>query len=511
MDDKEINSRETLKMNSKKQCHQDHVLKLQKSTNISAKCTADIQVTPRSEAANCIKNQHTVKITLPKNFSLQLKSSFLMMIEKDMKISVHNPKSFDQEAPFWIGAKCEGKIDHPTSSIFGGPADEKAIEAPKSLIGGLKLSTTSKKLFGGSSTASLITPSLFGGFTASTTTSATPSLFGEATSGSGESSAPAAVFGTSSTIFGSEPTEVSTTNIFVSTTTAATPSVFGQAATGSDAASATLEVQQSSSNVEKQEIIHKIMSPPKESEVLTGSKKTLEVTSTEDAKPLFLSETHLFFSRAFKPTGPWRVSLPESSCNESYKIQQIDEEISEFGSIAQSTLISNSIGIAYVTMKPNLCTKSVKIYNMKKKIGSVKLTRKTNTRDTTSCRARYELVTCTKVTFGIGESKHVYCELPKNLIVNKPICVTEYHGVNINPYLLFLSVLAKDSTYHRIVLMTGQSFQFKNNHNTPITIEAGQKIAYADCCHGHYEDSFCFNSENVSHPIFSTQTPVIGQ
>ena len=97
-----------------------------------------------------------------------------MMIEKDMKITVHNPKSFDQEAPFWIGAKCEGKIDHPTSSIFGCPADEKAIEAPKSIIGGLKLSTTSKNLFGGSSTASLITPSLFGGFTGSSTTAASP-------------------------------------------------------------------------------------------------------------------------------------------------------------------------------------------------------------------------------------------------------------------------------------------------------------------------------------------------
>ena len=35
-----------------------------------------------------------------------------MIIEKDMKLTVHNPKSFAQEAPFWIPAKCQGKIDH---------------------------------------------------------------------------------------------------------------------------------------------------------------------------------------------------------------------------------------------------------------------------------------------------------------------------------------------------------------------------------------------------------------
>ena len=50
---------------------------------------------------------------MPQNFSLQLKSS-LMIIEKDMKLTVHNPKSFAQEAPFWIPAKCQGKIDHST-------------------------------------------------------------------------------------------------------------------------------------------------------------------------------------------------------------------------------------------------------------------------------------------------------------------------------------------------------------------------------------------------------------
>ena len=47
---------------------------------------------------------------MPQNFSLQLKSN-LMIIEKDMKLTVHNPKSFAQEAPFWIQAKCQGKID----------------------------------------------------------------------------------------------------------------------------------------------------------------------------------------------------------------------------------------------------------------------------------------------------------------------------------------------------------------------------------------------------------------
>ena len=115
-----------------------------------------------------------------------------------------------------------GSAPPVASSIFGGgpptvtsstdPADKKAVEAPKSIFGGLNLSTTSNSLFGGSSTASSTTPSLFGGFTASTTTTASPSIFGQAATG--DSSAPAAVFGTPSTIFGSKPSEASTTNIF---------------------------------------------------------------------------------------------------------------------------------------------------------------------------------------------------------------------------------------------------------------------------------------------------------
>ena len=122
-----------------------------------------------------------------------------------------------------------GSAPPVASSIFGGgppsvtsstdPADKKAVEAPKSIFGGLNLSTTSNSLFGGSSTASSTTPSLFGGFTASTTT-ASPSIFGQAATG--DSSAPAAVFGTPSTIFGSKPSEASTTNIFAPTPAAAT-------------------------------------------------------------------------------------------------------------------------------------------------------------------------------------------------------------------------------------------------------------------------------------------------
>ena len=123
-----------------------------------------------------------------------------------------------------------GSAPPVASSIFGGgppsvtsstdPADKKAVEAPKSIFGGLNLSTTSNSLFGGSSTASSTTPSLFGGFTASTTT-ASPSIFGQAATG--DSSAPAAVFGTPSTIFGSKPSEASTTNIFAPTPAAAIP------------------------------------------------------------------------------------------------------------------------------------------------------------------------------------------------------------------------------------------------------------------------------------------------
>ena len=107
------NSYETPLIISSEKCLENHVLKLLNSANVPAKSTANIHVIPKrvSEATNCIKNQHTVQITMPQNFSLQLKSS-LMIIEKDMKLTVHNPKSFAQEAPFWIPAKCQGKIDH---------------------------------------------------------------------------------------------------------------------------------------------------------------------------------------------------------------------------------------------------------------------------------------------------------------------------------------------------------------------------------------------------------------
>merc|ERR1712051_388116 len=79
-------------------------------------------------------------------------------------------------------------------------------------------------------TASSTTPSLFGGFTASTTT-ASPSIFGQ--DATADSSAPAAVFGTPSTIFGSKPSEASTTNIFAPTP-AATTTESSQEAKGVD-------------------------------------------------------------------------------------------------------------------------------------------------------------------------------------------------------------------------------------------------------------------------------------
>ena len=66
----------------------------------------------------------------------------------------------------------------------------------------------------------------------------------------------------------------------------------------------------------------------------------------------------------------------------------------------------------------------------------------------------------------------------------------DYHGVNIEPHLIFLQVI----TDLRVVLQPIQQLQFqcKNIHPNSITIEKGQRIAMARCCHGHYEDSLCF-------------------
>ena len=69
-----INSHETPFVISREKCPENHVLKLLNSANVSAKSTADIHVIPKgiSQAKNCIQNQHTVKITMPQNFSLKV-------------------------------------------------------------------------------------------------------------------------------------------------------------------------------------------------------------------------------------------------------------------------------------------------------------------------------------------------------------------------------------------------------------------------------------------------------
>ena len=75
---------------------------------------------------------------------------------------------------------------------------------------------SSNSLFGGSSSGTSTTPSLFGGLTSSGNT-ATPSIFGQAASSVVSESTPA--FG-ASTIFGSKSTEAPTTNIFTAAATA---------------------------------------------------------------------------------------------------------------------------------------------------------------------------------------------------------------------------------------------------------------------------------------------------
>ena len=59
---------------SSEKCLENHVLKLLNSANVPAMSTANIHVIPKriSEATNCIKNQHTVQITMPQNFSLKV-------------------------------------------------------------------------------------------------------------------------------------------------------------------------------------------------------------------------------------------------------------------------------------------------------------------------------------------------------------------------------------------------------------------------------------------------------
>ena len=84
---RKINSHETPLIISSEKCLENHVLKLLNSANVSAKSTADIHVIPKriSQATNCIKNQHTVKITMPQNFSLKVskfqKQIFLFSFE----------------------------------------------------------------------------------------------------------------------------------------------------------------------------------------------------------------------------------------------------------------------------------------------------------------------------------------------------------------------------------------------------------------------------------------------
>ena len=71
---KKSNSHETPFAISSEKCLENHVLKLLNSANVPAKSTANIHVIPKriSEATNCIKDQHTVKITMPQNFSLKV-------------------------------------------------------------------------------------------------------------------------------------------------------------------------------------------------------------------------------------------------------------------------------------------------------------------------------------------------------------------------------------------------------------------------------------------------------
>ena len=216
------------------------------------------------------------------------------------------------------------------------------------------------------------------------------------------------------------------------------------------------------------------------------------------AGPVILSETNFVFTNS-KPSGPWKVLLPKS--DENYKVLQTDEEKEKFGSIVQSTLISNpTTGISYVTILPS--PNSSPSVSQGTKIGSFELIKGPYQEFGTICGATHKLIASQNVNFGIGESKIVPCVLSENFKVNKPVCVSEYHGVNISSYLPSLSVQSKDL---RTVLMTEQSIVFKNIHTSSISIEAGQKIAYAHCFHGHYEDSFCFKSGTISHPVSQTK------
>ena len=222
----------------------------------------------------------------------------------------------------------------------------------------------------------------------------------------------------------------------------------------------------------------------------TDSDSDIEVIDTISTSviPIFLSET-TFFSKPFKPSGPWKVLLGKtSSANESYKVLQTHEEIKQFGSIAQSTINLNSSGTSYITMKSNQSSKMIKI-PPETRIGSVKITRPF-VKDTI-CNAKYDLMASSNVELGIGESKWIHLVLTASLLMNKPLCVREYHGVNVSSHLLFLPLEIEQNSL-RTVLMTGQSFLFKNKYSSPMMIKKGQKVAYASCCHGHYENSKCF-------------------
>ena len=97
----------TSNTNVNEECNRIHFLTLQGKSTISPGTIGSLYFTLRDCSVPCLKNQHNVKI----NFmgSLLKLHKDIMMIDKEMKISVHNPKSYNLCAPYQIEAQCDVK------------------------------------------------------------------------------------------------------------------------------------------------------------------------------------------------------------------------------------------------------------------------------------------------------------------------------------------------------------------------------------------------------------------
>ena len=204
--------------------------------------------------------------------------------------------------------------------------------------------------------------------------------------------------------------------------------------------------------------------------------------------PVQLEEPAIF---AYSNTGPWKVSFPMKS--KTYYIHQDLEQRKKFGQVMQTFVNSNEHGIGYITVNFGNARKSKKI-NVKATIAKCDLVQHMELK---VCHGKFDLI-------ALKDSVH-RLRLPKNELVcfsvnidakGAPKCQTESHAANIVSSLPDFSINYKNRLSKYVLrpnLTLKMTFKpTENTGQTKIVIEKGQKIAYAECCHGHYEDSLTY-------------------